>query len=371
MIKGLFKFLNVLALLVLLVSCLACYVDPNTFWQISFVGFLFPVVLLVNLFFLLFWVVLWKKFAWVPLIGIVLAWAFVRPSIAFNFFDKQEEKGLKVLTWNVKNFDLYTWSHNIETRAKMMELLERENPDVLCLQEFYSNNQFFKNLEYLRDTLGYKYCYFPPALELIKTPKTKLQKTLWKKGPLVQKWGVATFSKYPLADTGVVDFENAVTNHCIYTDVLYGEEKLRIYNVHFQSIHLGYKDYATLDEIEQKQQTTWAAIKGIVRKMKQAYTKRAVQAKAVQESMAGYEGRKMLCGDFNDVPVSYSYKTVRGDLSDAFEEKGKGFEPTFVKRFSIFRIDYVLVDKALQVNSYRTVKQAYSDHYPVCVTFSL
>lgn len=368
--KWLLKILNVIALLVLLASCLASYINPNLFWQFSFIGFAFPIVLLVNLCFLLLWLLLWQWFVLVPLAGIALSWNFIDPTVAFNFFEKQEEKGLKVLTWNVKNFDLYNWSHNTETREEMMKLIREEDADVLCLQEFYTNNQFFHNLEYLRDTLGYKYCYFPPSVELTKNPKSKLQKTLWKKGPLIQKWGVATFSKHPITDTGIVNFNNTFTNRCIYSEINLSGKSIRVYNVHFQSIHLGYQDYATLDEIEQTQQTSWVALKGIMRKMKKAFTKRALQANAVQQSAHNHEGQKLICGDFNDVPVSYTYKTVRQNLKDAFIEKGKGFGPTFAKKLSIFRIDYVFCDKDATVNSYKTIRRELSDHYPVVVTLS-
>lgn len=366
--KLLLKTLNVIALVVLLLSCLASYINPNHIWQLSFIGFAFPVVLVINICFLLLWLFTWKRFVFVPLIGIAFSWAFIESTIAVNFFEKQEEKGIKVLTWNVKNFDLYNWSHNLETRADMMELIQEENADVLCLQEFYSNNQVFHNLEYLRDTLGYKYCYFPPAVELTKQPKTKLQKTLWKKGALVQKWGVATFSKFPITNQGVVSFNNTFANRCIYTDIDFSRKTVRVYNVHFQSIHLGYQDYATLNELEETQQTSWRNLKDVIRKMKKAFTKRAQQANAVFASMSNYHGLKMVCGDFNDVPVSYTYKTVRNNLQDAFVEKGECFGATFVKRFSIFRIDYLLCDKDITVNSYQTINRSLSDHYPVTAT---
>lgn len=274
------------------------------------------------------------------------------------------------MTWNVKAFDLYNWSHNTETRSDIMTLIKKENPDVLCLQEFYTNNQLFHNLEYIRDTLGYQYCYFPPAIELVKTPHSKLQKTLWRSGTLNQQWGVATFSKFPIVDTGMVNFGKTLGNACIYTTLNINGQNIRLYNVHFQSIHLGTEDYATIDDLEKKQETSWRSLKNIMYKMKLAYTRRALQANAVAESMAGFDGKKIVCGDFNDVPVSYTYHTISQNLQDAFVEKGKGFSPTFLNKLSIFRIDYLLLDPTLQINSYRVVHKELSDHYPVIVTFN-
>lgn len=371
MLRRFFLFLNVLALIVLLLSCLASYINPNTFWQLSFIGFAFPVVLIINFLFLLVWLAARKKFAAVPAVAIVLSGFSIYSTFAFHFWGDNKEAGIKLMTWNVKNFDLYNWSHNVETRQNMMALIAAENPDVLCMQEFYNNNQLFRNVNYIRDTLGYRYVYFAPSIQLSKVPKTKLQQTLWKSGVLNQQWGVATFSKYPIVDSGMIDFKGSRANDCIYTDINFKGKIVRVFNVHFQSIHLGYDDYATLDSIEQSQKTNWTAVKNIMRKMKRAYTKRADQALAVAERMKAYNGNKIICGDFNDVPVSYAYKTARQNLQDAFEKKGKGFGPTFVNRLSIFRIDYVLLNKNILVNSYRTVRQPLSDHYPVCVSFSL
>ncbi len=105
--------------------------------------------------------------------------------------------------------------------------------------------------------------------------------------------------------------------------------------------------------------------------MKQAYTKRAQQAVAVSEHMTEHQGEKILCGDFNDVPVSYTYKTAAASLKDAFVEKSFGFGTTYASPLSIFRIDYTLFDERLRINSYKTIRKELSDHYPVCVTFSV
>lgn len=371
MLRGFFKFLNILALVVLLCSCLATYVEPVKYWQLSFIGFAFPVVLVVNFVFLLIWIYKRDGFGLISLVAIALTWSFIHRTFALNYSAANKESGIKVMSWNVKNFDLYNWNKNTETREQMMALIKQENADVLCLQEFYSNNQLFHNLEYIKDTLGYPYVYFFPSVDLRKLPKTKLQQTLWKKGELHQQWGVATFSKFPIVDTGRVDFKNSFTNDCIYADLKINNEVVRVFNVHFQSIHLGYDDYATLDSLQENQSARWLSLKNILRKMKRAYTKRAEQAIAVDEHIKEFTGKKFLCGDFNDVPVSYTYSTAKDDLNDAFVEQGKGFGATFANKFSIFRIDYIFYDSRIKINSYKTIRRELSDHYPVVATFSL
>ena len=370
--KQLLIFLNLLALLALLLSCMASYIEPSTFWQLSFIGFAFPALLIINILFLIGWALAGKRFVILPLLTILFLWRFIHSTFAFNFTSDNKEPGIKLMTWNVKAFDLYNWKHNTEARNNMLAVIKHENPDVLCLQEFYSNSEVFHNLAYLRDTLGYKYCYFPPAVELTNPALSKNQKHQWHNRPLIQQWGVATFSKFAIRDTGKVDFGKTLSNSCIYTDLLIGDHNIvRLYNVHFQSIHLGYEDYAAIDSLEDVQQTQWNSVKGIMKKMRLAYKRRSIQANAVASSMAHCRRPKVVCGDFNDVPVSYTYHTVSQNLQDAFVEKGFGFSPTFVYKFSIFRIDYALLDPSFKVNSYRVVHKDLSDHYPVVVTFSL
>ena len=360
-----------MALLVLLASCLAAYIDPAQYWQFAFIGFAFPVVLVMNVCFLILWIIKRDRFGLLPLLSIILAWPFIQSTFALNFRNTTDEGGIKLMNWNVKSFDLYNWTHNKETRSQMLETIRKENPDILCMQEFYTNNLAFRNLEYFRDTLGYRYYHFPPSVDLYKSHKVKAADKTWQKHLLNQQWGVAIFSKFPIADTGLIDFDNSLTNDGIYADIQYENKTFRVFNIHFQSIHLDYDDYATLDSLEIKKQTNWPGIKNIMRKMKRAYTKRSRQVHAVAQQVDEYSGMKILCGDFNDVPVSFTYKTARGSLRDAFMEKGQGFGPTYAYRLSIFRIDYILFSADVDIQSYKTVRRKLSDHYPMITTFNL
>ena len=193
MLRGFFKFLNILALAVLLASCMATYIEPTKYWQLTFIGFAFPIVLVVNVFFLLLWILKRDAFGLISLVAIVLTWKFIYSTFAVNFNEVNKEAGIKVMSWNVKNFDLYNWSKNTETRGQMMALIKKEKADVLCLQEFYTNNQLFHNLEYLRDSLGYPYVYFFPSVDLHKFPKSKLQSTLWKRESCIKYGGLLRF----------------------------------------------------------------------------------------------------------------------------------------------------------------------------------
>ena len=100
------------------------------------------------------------------------------------------------------------------------------------------------------------------------------------------------------------------------------------------------------------------------------YAQRAVQAEQVAEAVEQSPHPVVVCGDFNDTPVSYVYRTIRraGNLVDSFVEKGRGVEHTFKGLYNLFRIDYILADKeAFEVKSYDSYDEPMSDHKPVVV----
>jgi len=363
MIRRLFYFFNVCFLIVLFLACMACYISPSGAWPLSFLGLAFPLIVILLFVFLILWALWWQKIFWVNLVALVLCAPFIRTVFAFHF-SPAEEKGIKLMSYNVRNFDLYNWSGNKKTRSKIMGLIGKENPDIVCFQEFYTDDEDFHNAEYLRDSLGYKYYYLHVTYDkwYKNTSEMKWHHLLW---------GQAVFSRYQIIDTGVVKFDEPGGNQCMFADLSVNGKTLRIYNTHLQSIHLGYDDYDTIEELSENQNTNWYRVRNILKKMKHAFAKRAEQAKAVHEHVSKYQGQKIVCGDFNDSPVSYTYQTISDGLSDAFIKQGKGFGPSFDTKLGFFRIDFILPDPSIQVNSYRSIHKALSDHFPVVVTIEL
>ena len=363
MIRKLFYFLNVCLLILLVAACMSCYVSPAVAWLLPFLGLAFPIVIILVFIFLLIWALWRKKMFWVNLTAIILCWPFVRTIVAFHF-SHDEEKGIRFMSYNVRNFDLYHWSGNKKTRSRIMSLIGKENPDIICFQEFYTDDDEFRNMEYLRDSLGYKFHYLHVTYDKWFKNTSKMK---WHH----LRWGLATFSRYEIKDTGTVHFDEPGSNQCTYADIDVNGKTLRIYNTHLQSMHLGYDDYDTIEELSENQNTQWYKVRNILRKMKHAYTKRAEQARGVHDHVTAYKGQKIVCGDFNDSPVSYSYQTIGNGLQDAFIQRGKGFGKSFDTKLGWFRIDFILPDPSIQVNSYRTIRKSLSDHYPVLVTLSL
>ena len=105
--------------------------------------------------------------------------------------------------------------------------------------------------------------------------------------------------------------------------------------------------------------------RAVLYKLKQAYKKRSQQAEILAGKIKQSPYPVIVCGDMNDVPNSYTYFTVKGDLQDAFLKKGGGLGRTFRYISPTLRIDYILADKKLEVTNFCKIKVPYSDHYPI------
>ena len=140
---------------------------------------------------------------------------------------------------------------------------------------------------------------------------------------------------------------------------------IRVFNLHLQSngITLMTEDVTANGNIQNKK--TWRSIKGIMGQYKRAALKRAEQAEEIARLVKESPYPVIICGDFNDVPVSYSYRILSKELQDTFKEKGGGFATTYTGPIPGLRIDYIFVSPRFEINSFHTGKRNFSDHKPV------
>ena len=352
---SIFTFCNHIAAICLLIAYLAPYVSPENFWYISFFGLGYPVLVFVNLLFVIYWGLQLKKRTFYSLLIILGGWSQMAKYVQINFNNTPDKskKLIKVMSYNVRLFDLYDWSHITGTRKKMFELINDENPDIMCLQEFFtrdSSNQF-SNL----DTL----------LKFQKAKNTQIEYT--NRSGKTKHLGVAIFSSYPIVAKGKIIFDTKTNNICIYSDIKINDDTVRIYNVHLQSIQFDYEDYKFVDDIINNKETEeLEKSKNILKRMKKAFIKRSIQTELVAEHISRSPYPVIICGDFNDPPASYSYHTISKNLRDAFVESGNGFGRSYVGKFPSFRIDYILHSNQYKAYEFRTIREELSDHFPIC-----
>ncbi|MGV3588933.1 MAG: endonuclease/exonuclease/phosphatase family protein [Adhaeribacter sp.] len=346
-------FLNCLAALLLLVSILASYINPAFAWVIALIGIAYPYILVVNLLFVLYWLLLLDRAIFIS-IGMILAgypvlrnhfqftWAAVSPLNQANAF--------KFVSFNTRLFDVYGWTDRIDTRTRIFNFIKQEAPQVLCIQEFYTSTSRsgFNSLDSIK------------ALQ--QSPYVHVAYTATKWG--TDHWGIATFSSFPIIKKGNILFNEITNNICIYSDIKINQDTIRVYNIHFQSNRFRKEDYEFLnkpDEQKDKLSASW----NILNKLKTASVKRSKQVDAVANHIEQSPYPVVICGDFNDPPSSYTYNKISGNLKDAFVESGTGFGNTYNGLIPLLRIDYILHSPQIKSAEFRTVNQKFSDHFPI------
>jgi endonuclease/exonuclease/phosphatase family metal-dependent hydrolase len=157
----------------------------------------------------------------------------------------------------------------------------------------------------------------------------------------------------------------------IHADIKFNDDTLRIFTTHLQSVQFKKRDYETINKIKNYEDSIVSNSKTIFSKLKKGIERRSIQANVIKDQLRKSQYPVIFCGDFNDVPNSYTYFTVRGNMRDAFLEKGSGIGRSFTSISPTLRIDYILTSKEFSVLQFDRIKKKYSDHYMLVTDLKL
>lgn len=356
--SSIFKVITIVVLISLLLAYLTPYVGPESLKILPFFGLAYPVTMSMTLLLLLGWTLARSKWALYILIVIVLGGNLHFRTLALGFSEPEipaDAKEWKIMSYNVRLFDVYNANavERNETRDSIMRYIAQKNPDVVCFQEFYhqDGNMDFKTRDYLAKELGYSF-YHERYSHRIRNR---------------QNFGICMLSKYPIIAKGDVMFENFnnTDNYCIFADIVKNGDTLRIYDIHLQSIKLQQEDYELFGEQNKQASSKQSTISLLVDKLRIAYPARAEQARRVVEHLDASPYPIVICGDFNDTPMSYVYNQFNGKLTDSFRECRTGIGVTYAGRVPAGRIDYIFHSNNLLASQFEIQKHAFSDHLAV------
>lgn len=330
--------------------------SPADLKIMALLPFGFLSVIIINLIFILAWALIKWKYMFLSLLTLLFGIGYISAIVPLpSYFNAKPTEGdIKVMSYNVMLFGFYDWNNNVQIKDSVLSIINCEKPDILCLQEVYWNND---NSD------------FNPLGEILKTNSNYfIHKETMATAIKGQNFGLATISKYPIVNESYIKFENSF-NGVIVSDIVIGEDTIRVFNCHMQSIQLDQNDYTLIETITDTIDNS--KLRLVLKKVVQATQQRALQADIVASEIQNSPYSVFVCGDLNDFPLSYTYLKLSKGLRDSYSTKGR-FPGYTWDNFGIKqRIDVIFYDKSFSCTKHKVIKKAFSDHYPVVAEFNL
>jgi endonuclease/exonuclease/phosphatase family metal-dependent hydrolase len=339
--KGMF-FLNLVLIVLTFIAYLLPFLAPKFFPLLSVFTLFMPLFFLANGLFFLYWGIQFKKR--MILSGLVLLIGITFFNKFYKFSDKdflESDKDFTVMSYNVRLFNVFKWLDRDDIPDVILEFINTQNPDILCIQEFSNSADI--------DLKVYPYKFVLMEGKKIKT-------------------GQAIFSKFPIIEHGNIPFPKS-NNNVVYADIKKGKDIIRVYNMHLQSIKISpdvNEISENIDVIDQQKS------KFLFIRISKAFTQQQEQAAIFKEHEKNCKYPIIICGDMNNSAFSYVYRNIKGTLKDSFEEAGTGFGATYKFKYYPARIDYIFADETMEVKQFESFPEFQnSDHYPIMAKLSM
>lgn len=357
LLDALMGVLSAVTILVAVLTLLAPYVNPGRGWIFAVLGLVAPAVYLATVLAALYWIVRWR-WGWASvllvLVVVGLFWRvplFLKPELRRSYGEPSYGRGtIGVMSYNVRGF--YD-EQGRSSADSVLQLIRSMAPDIVCLQEF--NGRTAANKAHFDAGLPGYLC---AAGDRDADHSSTAQLLIYSRYPILRSGDVLGLAARPR------------DGRAIWADLLVGGDTVRVFNNHLHSTAIKADDNAFITERRFLSDTaTDERIRSIVRRFRDNSILRAAQVDTIALAVAASPYAQIVCGDFNDTPMSYVYRKMAEGLRDAFSEAGKGFSHTYRGFFNTLRIDYVLyAEPPFQAVGYRVLTERnYSDHHPVMV----
>lgn len=340
---------NVATVVLMLLVGFADHLDPLQYPVLSTLGIVFPFLLVANLLFLFFWLTFkWRK-AWIPLAGYALAYVPIHIYLPLSAYSDVDGEGVvKLLSYNVEGFSGAPRYDRKEGSERLVQYIRDAGADIVCLQEAHDGGHgVIERLDSIyahRDSLSF--------------------------GANSMKTSLALFSRYPILRHERIDYPTVRNNGSVAWYLLVGSDTVLVVNNHLESNRIPKKErdrYKSLLKGEMDEDTAKAESRHLLSLLSKATAHRAPQAVAIHQYVESHRQYPiLLCGDFNDQPLSFSRRVIAQGLTDCFVAAGRGVGMSYNQKGFFFRIDHVMCSSHFQpLKCVVDDKIDASDHYPV------
>ena len=321
--------------------------DPIAHPVLACAGMVFPIFLVANLVVLLLWLMVKWRRVWIPIAAFVLAFPSIRIFMPLHTSSEAPEGCIKVLSYNVAAYGgNYRYNQAMDT---IFGYLKQQKADIVCFQEDmtvkFNPVEHFPELYPYNDTVHVT----PPGYPLINA--------------------VGIHSRFPIIRRERISYES-LANGSVAFFLQIGADTVIVVNNHLESTHLSTDDrqrYKAMMRGDMDRASTKEETRLILDKLSKAMAQRAEQAKAVSRYIEQHRGYPLIvCGDFNDTPISYVRRTIAQGLTDCYVDTGNGLGLSYNQRGFNFRIDHIMCSSHFKpYNCYVDDKMDASDHYPI------
>lgn len=335
---------NITSSLFFLLVCWSVYLVPSDFPRLSLLGLSFPFFLLVNILFFFFWLIFNIRYSLISLVTLLLGLPFIMDYCPVNRRVSPPDDALKVLSYNVA---FYGGSEQVEKgeENEIVQYILHSDADIICLQE--ASGPLRKVLDNLMRKAGY---HVP---DVMQNHKELLEHA---------------YFRMPVLSVEEIKYDSE-SNGSIAYHLLHEDDTLLVINNHLESNRLNRTDKDVYKKMifDPKKETMANGTRLLIRKMAHASAIRAPQVDIINKYIKRDRNTGViLCGDFNDSPVSYTCNQFGRQLKSAFVESGCGLGISYNKDLFYVRIDHIFHSDNLK--SFATMVDNsinLSDHYPI------
>lgn len=348
---------NIAVIILLLLSAYSSYVSPARFPVWSCMGLVYIIFFILNICFLIVWLVVRPMFMFFPIAGVLLTWGAFTTVLPINRSEKAPENAIKVLSYNVMGFR-WQQADKDSDRNRIVKYIEDSGADIVCIQEYILSDRptHLSDRDVESRLSDYRYH------KEIRVGNRKNPNKL------------ACFSKYPIIEAKRIKYSSMYNGSAIFK-LLVGKDTVILINNHLESNKLTKEDKDTYQDIINSSDAdkVKSGIRSLAHKLADAASTRSEQARIVARTIREYRNKPVIvCGDFNDGPLSYAHRTINNGITDAFTERGAGLGISYNQNNFYFRIDNIMVNDFWNVHSCKVDNSINdSDHYPVIAEISL
>ena len=354
MLVFIFSVLAVIGVIAMALSVINAYINPQHFIWTTIFGLAFWEIFIFNAVVFLFLLLLWSNKIWISVVALLIAIPGISKSFSFGSKVKADSS-IRIMSYNLHLFQHIDGETNMEQFAnQVMDVVREQSPDILCCQEFVGFKKGVSRPQCIEDfakNVGFQYVYYNRKNNYA---------------------GNVIFSKYPLAKVSEDSGFGKENTYGVMVSVDAGEKgKFHVANVHLLSYRITDNEIDILTNTSERQNLDTIG-KSVLHKLKYAFEKRSDELKQVMEGMPPIEGPVLICGDFNEPPLSYNYRQMqKAGFIDTFTKVGFGIKPTYAGKLPLLRIDYIWANNGIKPLDFERYKFKASDHYPIILDFKI